>query len=230
MVLDCKTVWLCWFDGEDDPNLPEIERNCISRWKSLNSDRDVVVITDQNINDYCPEYVDIVSKYQHSYPRSKTNKSELLRVLLLEKFGGIWADASVFPTAPMNMFEESFLNNGDFFTYRFFPIIEDSNQGDRTTVSWFMIVRKPKLKLFEKLKQEITRRYLDNNVYKYFTVHDIISEMYKNDNHVKHIVDNMLQLDEKIPHSAQRLGMQKQSDWIQSYMYKRPPLAYINAA
>jgi len=215
-----KTIWMCWFQGEDHPGMPELNRNCIKRWRELNPDWKVNLITDKNIHDYAPEYIDIVEKYEHKYPRSYTNKSELLRVLLLDKFGGTWVDASVYPMVPFNSFYNEVMNDTGFFTYRFFPRSKSKDIGNRETVSWFVSVDRVNHPVMVKLRDGVVNRYLSNHPYKYFTFHDVLSDLYDRDEEVKHVINNMTQIDQKIPHSAAKSW----SNRLPSYLYKRPAL------
>ena len=55
-----KTIWMCWFQGEDDKFMPELNKKCIQCWKELNPSWQVNVLSNKNIADYVPEYFDIV--------------------------------------------------------------------------------------------------------------------------------------------------------------------------
>jgi len=56
-----KTIWMCWFQGEDDPEMPKLNRKCINRWIKFNPDYDVNILSDSNIMDYVPEFYDIIA-------------------------------------------------------------------------------------------------------------------------------------------------------------------------
>ena len=49
-----KTIWMCWFLGEDHPSMPTLNRECIKRWKQLNTDWQINVLSDETIKDYVP--------------------------------------------------------------------------------------------------------------------------------------------------------------------------------
>ena len=80
-----KIIWMCWFQGEDDSSIPPLNRQCINRWRELNEDYDVRVLCDKTIPNYVPEFVDIIKS---SPNRSRAAQSDLLRILLLSKYGG----------------------------------------------------------------------------------------------------------------------------------------------
>jgi len=52
-----KIIWMCWFQGEDDPNMPKINKVCIERWKQLNPDWDVRIISTDTIAEYVPRFL-----------------------------------------------------------------------------------------------------------------------------------------------------------------------------
>lgn len=77
---------MCWFQGEDHPEFPKLNRECINRWIKFNPNHDVNILNDVNIIDYVPEFYSIIAE---SPRRSHAAKSDLLRLLLLSIFGGV---------------------------------------------------------------------------------------------------------------------------------------------
>lgn len=210
-----KTIWMCWFQGED-AEMPRLNRVCIDRWKKLNTDWQVNILSKETISDYVPEYDDIV---KNSPYRSLAAKSDLLRILLLSKFGGVWADASLYPMLPLEDFIPDIINDVGFFTYRFMRR-SLSKRGNRETVSWFLCVDRANHPLINLWKKAFVDKFQNLKKWKYFAFHEALCELYDNDNQVKFIIDNMIQISEAIPHSAVR-------DWKKrknSYVYKRPNL------
>ena len=59
-------------------------------------------------------------------------------------------------------------------------------------------------------------------IMRYFELHETLTDLYDTDDKVKYIIDNMIQIDEKIPHSACGKNIKK------SYLYKRPNLKNLN--
>jgi len=210
-----KIIWMCWFQGENDINLPELNRLCIDRWKQLNKDWLVNILTTDNISDYVPEYFDIIKL---SPNRSWAAKSDLLRILLLSKFGGVWADTSVYPMLPVSDFYHEVVNDTGFFTYRFLPRRMSRRQGDRETVSWFICADKPNQYIIERWKCNFINEFKLKPDWQYFTFHQALARLYDTDIHIKYIIDGMIQICEQTPHSALKSWKNKK----QSYMYKRP--------
>lgn len=91
---DHKCIWVCWFQGEKC--MPDVVKLCIESVKGNAPDgAQVVIITSDNLKDYVefPEFI---------YRRLKTGKltmthfSDLVRMALLRKYGGLWIDATVY--------------------------------------------------------------------------------------------------------------------------------------
>lgn len=91
-------IWMCWWQGVD--RAPEIVRACINSVSKNSAGRDVVVITDDNVADYVdiPEWM--LDKVRRGLA-SRTNLSDLLRLSLLARYGGIWLDATFFCCRPL---------------------------------------------------------------------------------------------------------------------------------
>ena len=206
---------MSWLQGLDDPSMPKLNLECIHRWQSLNKDWDFKFVTYENVLDYVPDFFDILDKCPN---RMKAHQADLLRLILLEKFGGVWCDASLYPAEPLSNFVDKILNHTDFFTYRWIPRSIDPVMGDRDTVVWFLATRHQNHYLIREWKKIFFEKFSNNKEFKYYTMAESLCELYDSDEKIEYIIDNMIQQDALIPHTAQ-------SSWAQrkpSYMYKRP--------
>ena len=128
-------IWMCWFQGLDDPSLPIVNLLSFYFWKKINPESKVHILTDKNIDSYVPEYYDILKKTK--YKRRLPCKADLLRILLLAKYGGIWADASLIPVYNAKFIVDSIANKEGFFAYRF-PKVIKLKEGIKTIGVWFL--------------------------------------------------------------------------------------------
>lgn len=85
-------VWVCWWQGEND--MSPIIRTCYKQIKELNTDKQVILITEKNVGKYVTFPSSILEKY-HKGIISKTHLSDFLRVELLCKYGGVWMDITL---------------------------------------------------------------------------------------------------------------------------------------
>ena len=88
-------IWICWWQGEE--NAPLIVKRCIQSIRDGAGDRTVTLITEENFRDYVdiPDW--LYEKYQAGLI-TRTNLSDLLRLSLLARYGGMWIDATFFCT------------------------------------------------------------------------------------------------------------------------------------
>jgi len=214
-----KTIWMCWFQGENHRSLNNHNRACIKKWRDLNPDWDIKVLSSKTIPEYVPEYSDILN---NSPRRKMPAMSDLVRILLLSKYGGVWADASVYPMLPLSEFYDKVVNETGFFAYRFVPRME-KRTGIKETVSWFLCADHADHYLIKRWKEEFVKKFQSLKRWPYFTFHSTLSYLYDTDPKIKEIIDSMVHIHEGIPHSA----LAKRGGWEnreESYLYKRPCL------
>lgn len=107
-------VFVCWWQGFDEA--PELVRRCIeSIDRNIPADlAEVHLITLENVGLYItlPEWV--IDKFEKGLI-SMTHLSDILRVGLLYRYGGMWMDATYFVTAPIS---RAIFEREEFFTLR----------------------------------------------------------------------------------------------------------------
>ena len=108
-----KKIWVYWDNYDNLPNsidnIIKYNKKTIKTWK-------IIYLSDENINEYIP---------QHEFPKNINNiivqaKSDWVRLYLLNKYGGLWLDASIIVNNEEKLNElvkESFLNNSDITSY-----------------------------------------------------------------------------------------------------------------
>ncbi len=108
-----KIIWMMWWQGFDQA--PEIVKMCISQICRQNKDCTIHFIDQHNYRDYVHISEKMVSKAQ-SGEISYAHLSDLIRCRLLARWGGVWMDATLFVTGPLDegVFRTHFysVNNG----------------------------------------------------------------------------------------------------------------------
>ena len=126
-----RTIWIFWWQGME--NAPDLVKFCYeSVKKNLGSDWEIVLLTEHNYKEYVAFPTHIVEKFQ-SGTITLTHLSDLLRLELLIKYGGLWLDATVFCSSgniPKSIIES------DFFC--FMAQKPGSNGRAIPISSWFM--------------------------------------------------------------------------------------------
>lgn len=93
---------------------PELVKCTISSVKKHMPDRDIIILTDKNIYQYAKFPKSIIAK-RKAGKISAAHFSDLLRVELLCRYGGIWIDATVLCTSD-NI--PSYITETDLFVYK----------------------------------------------------------------------------------------------------------------
>lgn len=123
-------VWWCWLQGEE--NAPALNKACLKSLRKHLKDRDIVVITLDNMKDYVtfPDF--ILEKYQKGII-SNAHLADMLRLELLIKYGGTWIDSSVYCTG----YDKSLFDR-DLFVFN------NGKRGDcsSTISNWFITAEK----------------------------------------------------------------------------------------
>lgn len=156
-------VWVCWLQGME--NAPEIVKHCYRSLEKHLVNKEIIVITDSNYNDYVSFPKHIQEKVNQG-TISKTHFSDLLRLELLINYGGSWIDATVLCTSddiPEYIFESN------LFLYQ---CLKPGRDGHSYNISsWFITssTNHPILELTKELLYEYWKQY--NYMKDYYLLH-----------------------------------------------------------
>ena len=97
---DNRMIWVCWLQGE--ANMPDIVRTCYNSVKANGNGREVVLITNENVEKYISIPKFIKDKVNNG-KMSRTHLADYIRISLLNNYGGLWIDATVLVTDKINI-------------------------------------------------------------------------------------------------------------------------------
>jgi len=118
-----RIIWFCWFQGLEQA--PELVRECHASWVRHNPGWEVHVLDERNVGDFVDESCGW--KWVHIPVQKRAN---LLRLVLLEAHGGVWADATCYCARPLEDWIFDCMDTG-FFCFQ--------NGGPRRVMaSWFL--------------------------------------------------------------------------------------------
>ncbi|MGP5727245.1 capsular polysaccharide synthesis protein [Arthrobacter rhombi] len=119
-------VFVYWAQGFDDA--PGIVKACKAEAERLHQAGDIVYLDDSNLN----EWVDLPAHVYRIRDSSRAAFSDVLRVALLAKHGGVWMDATCMPTRRMQDVMLPLIKGSGFFAF--------AKQGNASGMisSWFM--------------------------------------------------------------------------------------------
>jgi len=92
-----EKIFTIWQQGEE--NAPELVKACF-RSIRRHCKQELVVLDDNNLSEYIQLPPEIIAKYRAG-KMGRAHFSDICRVELLYKYGGIWMDATCFVTAPI---------------------------------------------------------------------------------------------------------------------------------
>ncbi|MCM1490552.1 MAG: capsular polysaccharide synthesis protein [Muribaculum sp.] len=134
-----ERVFTLWFQGED--NAPAIVKSCL-RSMRRHLKQELIVIDEKTLFDWISLPEEIILKWK-SGKMCNANFSDICRLELLYRYGGVWMDATDFVTAPI----PDYIIDSDFFLFKtgerygkWFSFIEScfirARRGNRLLAIW----------------------------------------------------------------------------------------------
>lgn len=140
-----KYIWLCWWQGRE--HMGPLVRECCDRIERFNPDKQVILITEENMSQFVTFPAYILDKFQKGII-TKTHMSDLLRAELLAQYGGVWMDATIYTFGPIpeHFFEKTLYTGRCEFNKK------DHNVSRNRWSSYFWVSKYPKHIFFSFLK------------------------------------------------------------------------------
>ncbi|MGD1012539.1 MAG: capsular polysaccharide synthesis protein [Acidimicrobiales bacterium] len=138
-----RHVWVLWFQGLN--RAPEVVRRCVASWREANPGWKVTVLSEENLGDW-------VGTNLLNDPRLRwlnhQQLADLVRLDLLSRFGGVWADASCWCALPLDSWVDSYVSPSGFFAFSYmgdpsgrFALSRRGHKGAMIS-SWFLVSTK----------------------------------------------------------------------------------------
>ena len=167
-----KYIWTLWWQGEQ--NAPELVKKCFFNMKKYSNGAEVVVLDKTNYRDYI-EIPEIINRKFNEGKITITHLSDIIRFLLLKKYGGLWLDSTIYISDYIQ---------DDIFNYDFFSIKNGTN--DKKNISqnrWtsFLIGGEAGNVVFDEVLNMFIRYWEKNDELAcYFLVDFYLNQEYKN--------------------------------------------------
>lgn len=167
---DSGIIWVCWLQGLN--YAPDIIKACIKSIEKHKGCRTVKLITFDNYKKYVSIPADIEQFHNESI-MTHTQFSDILRLELLIRYGGLWIDAAMFCTGDIPLY----VYENELFAFRF-----RENETPRNITSGFLYSKKNCILLEETLDilYQIWRK--EKKLVNYFQLHHIfhnICDLYR---------------------------------------------------
>ena len=153
-------IWICWFQGME--NAPELVKRCYASVKRNMPDKEIIVITKENMDQYVDFPEHILKKWKRELI-TDTKMSDFLRMELLIRYGGLWMDSTIFLSGPI----PDWVYEKDIFMYA----IDDSEDITRVYNNYFIYSKRdyPILKTLRDINYYYWEK--ENKVRDYFQWH-----------------------------------------------------------
>ena len=177
------TIWICWLQGEKE--MPDIIRLCYDSVKKMSGSKIVQLITFDNITDFVKIPASIELKVRNK-EISLTHFADYLRILLLKTHGGLWLDASIYVSQPINFTPK----NDSLYTIKM-PKINDTYPSDyRWAVN--MIGCSKDCLLFSLLEM-LMRKYIEEHksFIDFFLFDYLIAVLYDHNISIRNNIENI---------------------------------------
>jgi hypothetical protein len=119
-----RTIWLLWFQGWEQA--PWVARAVATSWAKHNVDWTIRLVSDSNLRQLLPE-----TPYMWQVT-SAAARSDIVRLSLLSRYGGVWADATMICFMPLDTWVCEALRPVGLWMYR-------GGQDDTGPASWFIL-------------------------------------------------------------------------------------------
>lgn len=184
------TIWICWWQGIE--NAPEIVKKCLESAKKYSNGRNVVVITEKNYKEYVSIPDHIIEKLENK-KMSITHFSDVLRVNLLSKYGGLWLDATCLITDDIS----NCLKN-NFFTIKLPHNEKEKCISDGKWCVFCMYCNSNNI-LFKFLKEFFDLYWKENDeIEDYFIMDYAIEIAYENIEEIRNMIDSVKESNQNI--------------------------------
>ena len=209
-----KILWLYWNTGITGLRKNDQNCKCVKNWMLWNPDWDIRLLNDQSMLQYYPN----ITNFGHL---TVQHRSDLLRIKLLDLYGGVWADASTLPMKPLTPYLNQYLHDLDYFFFTFRNMLNKS-----LISSWFIVARQPNDPVIHRIANEVEKTFSRKSVtFPYFTFHTRVIDVYNKESWFRKAIDK-LTVQQTLPHAPQRRhpypSLEIKNVEKHPLMYKRP--------
>jgi tetratricopeptide (TPR) repeat protein len=181
-------IFVYWGQGFDAA--PAVVQRCHAALRLNNPSADIHELTDTTV----PYYVDIPEAILTALGDDRTHKSDLIRLALLERYGGVWMDATCYASEPLAPRVESLLESADTFAFTYStPMIS----------SWFLASR-PGSYVIHLWRAALFMWWEERaHLLGYFLLHHFFEMLYEMDDRFRADWDKGIRLSSDPPHALQ---------------------------
>lgn len=173
-----KVIWSFWEQGWD--SAPPIALKSVESWRKSQPDWEIRLLDKSNLHEYIPLEQELPNFWEK---KPIQGRSDLIRINLLLKYGGVWIDSSLFLTKPFEQWLIPRIRNGFYAFSRPGP--------DRMLTSGFLAAT-PNNYLCERWRDASHQYWQDKSfATDYFWFHYCFEHLYSEDEKFRAIWDEV---------------------------------------
>lgn len=180
---DFAPIWVCWWQGEEA--MPDIVKVCYKRIIEFAGKHPVHLVTFDNYKNYVKFSPAVISKFKNK-ELLPAHLADLLRLKLLDSYGGLWLDATIFLSNPLDE---------HVFDYDFYSLSNEcKNHISVSNFRWcsFVLGCKKRNPLVHALAVTFEKYIEQENYFIHYLVIDYFIDMlYKHNSKIKSLIDNL---------------------------------------
>ncbi|MDR2971819.1 MAG: capsular polysaccharide synthesis protein [Bacteroidales bacterium] len=109
-----KIIWQFWQQGIDE-NTPKLVKTCFNSVKKNCGEYEIIILSKETLRNYIDDFPDFVWEKFGTGGFTFPKIANLVRLYLLSAYGGVWLDATIYLTAPI---DENWLQKNFFALQR----------------------------------------------------------------------------------------------------------------
>ncbi|AZO55832.1 MULTISPECIES: capsular polysaccharide synthesis protein [unclassified Mesorhizobium] len=183
-----KIIWMLWLQGIE--TAPQIVKACVNSWQRMNPGWTIQILAKGNLADFLPDLSDPNSIL--SRPLSDAAYSDIVRIELLCRYGGVWVDATCYCLQPLDEWLDSVMSEGFFAFERPAP--------SRMLSSWFLAASQSSYLIYE--WRRLVHQHWQNRADDpdYFWFHHLFGQAYQNSRKFRVLWDQVPKISAGGPH------------------------------
>eukprot|EP00928_Gymnodinium_smaydae_P030569 TRINITY_DN22696_c0_g3_i1.p1 TRINITY_DN22696_c0_g3~~TRINITY_DN22696_c0_g3_i1.p1 ORF type:complete len:404 (-),score=31.92 TRINITY_DN22696_c0_g3_i1:45-1196(-) len=146
-----QLLWLYWDPGNFEKVTPSLNRMILKEWPVQNRKWDVMRLSRNDVDRLLPD-VNVLLKTTSKTP---LERSDLIRISLLAKYGGVWADAALLPLRPLDDYIQQAVSYTGFFCF--------ANESDLNLTSTMFLAARPDNPLVVAWRDAFQKRWLQQD-------------------------------------------------------------------
>jgi hypothetical protein len=183
------SIFILWFQGFN--HAPPIVKKCVQSWKHYNPEWNIVLLDKHNLSQYIDVHLNKNMMLCH--------QADLIRILLLKKYGGVWADATTFCNRPLH----DWLPKENFFAFY-------NSTGKTMISSWFLYAKKNDYIIDKWCEATLNYCKHHEKAHTYFFFHYLFEDLYNSNSTFKTTWDKVKKISsygKENAHYIQDLGL-----------------------